>query len=123
MYGLLWRQAVSEQQRVAGLDAQAADAAVTSAVNHLGQLAEQAAWFSADERLRAVAIDETVRHAMLGDAVRSEPAQRAWTAYWSRRLPQDGRPLDPDGMWALHESRLSLESAWLAAWEDWTRDA
>lgn len=118
MYGALWQRAVLEQQRVAGMDAQAADAVVTSAINHLGHLAEHAPWFSGDERLRAAAVDETLRHAMLGDAVRSEPAQRAWSAYWSRP-----RPRDPDDMWARHESQLALEFSWLAAWEAWTRNA
>ena len=40
---------------------------VTLAVNHLGNLASNAAWFTADERLREAAIDETLRHAMLDE--------------------------------------------------------
>jgi hypothetical protein len=38
----------------------------------------KAPWFSDDPRLRAAAIDETLRHAMLGEAVPSERAQDAW---------------------------------------------
>jgi hypothetical protein len=43
-------------------------------MNHLGHLAEQATWFTADPRLRAVATDETLRHAVLA----------AWTAWTTR---------------------------------------
>jgi hypothetical protein len=65
--------------------------AVTVAVNHLGFLQEKAPWFSADPRLRAAAIDETLRHAMLGDAVPSEPTQDAWARSWSTRVTRRGR--------------------------------
>ena len=70
MHNALWQRAVREHQRLRGTDRRAADDAVTVAVNHLGFLQEKAPWFTADPRLRAAAIDETLRHAMLGDAVR-----------------------------------------------------
>ena len=69
-YAALWRRAAAEHQRLSGADARTADEVVTEAVNHLGHLAGDAPWFSADPRLREAAIDETLRHAMLGDAVR-----------------------------------------------------
>lgn len=78
----LWQRAVSEQQRVGGIDKHAADDVVTLAINHLGHLAERAPWFT-DPRLRELAIDETLRHAMLGDAVPSIAAQRAWLEAWA----------------------------------------
>ena len=57
----------------------------------------EAAWFTADPRLREAAIDETLRHAMLGDAVPSETAQEAWARHWSAhltRLPLDRESRD-----------------------------
>jgi hypothetical protein len=116
LYHALWRRAVREQQRVAGVDERAADEAVTLVVNHLGHLLEDAAWF-ADPRLRAAAIDETLRHAMLGDDVPSLAAQQAWARYWSARhrwISAD--PADPQA------SQPSAE-AWLAAWAAWAQRA
>jgi len=116
LYHALWRRAVREQQRVAGVDERAADEAVTLVVNHLGHLLEDAAWF-ADPRLRAAAIDETLRHAMLGDDVPSLAAQQAWARYWSARhrwISAD--PADP------RASQPSAE-AWLAAWAAWAQRA
>lgn len=119
----LWQRAVSEQQRLAGTSKGAADDVVTSVMNHLGHLAEQATWFSADARLRAAAIDETLRHVVLGEAVPSLPAQQAWERYWSDHM---GRALRMDrgsSAFAEMESRRALNDGWLAAWTAWTRRA
>ena len=119
----LWQRAVSEQQRLAGTSKGAADDVVTSVMNHLGHLAEQATWFSADARLRAAAIDETLRHVVLGEAVPSLPAQQAWERYWSDHM---GRALRMDrgsSAFAEMESRRALTAGWLAAWIAWTRRA
>ncbi|MFY9862563.1 MAG: hypothetical protein WAK58_02015, partial [Trebonia sp.] len=119
----LWQRAVSEQQRLAGTSKGAANDVVTSVMNHLGHLAEQATWFSADARLRAAAIDETLRHAVLGEAVPSLPAQQAWERYWSDHM---GRALRMDrgsSAFAEMESRRALTDGWLAAWTAWTRRA
>ena len=119
----LWQRAVSEQQRLSGTSKGAADDVVTSVMNHLGHLAEQATWFSADARLRAAAIDETLRHAVLGEAVPSLPAQQAWERYWSDHM---GRALRMDrgsSAFAEMESRRALTDGWLAAWTVWTRRA
>ena len=91
MHNALWQRAVREHQRLRGTDRQAADEAVTVAVNHLGFLQEKAPWFTADPGLRAAALDETVRHAMLDDTVPSEPAQDAWARYWSTHMTRLGR--------------------------------
>ena len=119
----LWQRAVSEQQRLAGTSKGTADDVVTSVMNHLGHLAEQATWFSADARLRAAAIDETLRHVVLGEAVPSLPAQQAWERYWSDHM---GRALRMDrgsSAFAEMESRRALTDGWLAAWTAWTRRA
>jgi len=117
MYGALWRQAAGEYRRLSGADAAAANDAVTTAVNHLLHLLENAPWFSADARLRDAAIDETACHAMLGIPVLSEPAQLAWNRYWSAKMggPIDFTAGDPLG--------ADWETGWRAAWEAWTRDA
>jgi hypothetical protein len=122
-YGALWRRAAGEYQRLSGADSRTADEVVTEAVNHLGQLAQGAPWFSLDPRLREAAIDETMRHAMLGDAVPSEPAQRAWSRYWATRMADAERPRDPADSLADLASRLTLDSEWQAAWRAWTRQA
>ena len=121
----LWRRAVSEQQRLSGTSKWAADDVVTSVMNHLGHLAEQAPWFTADPRLRAAALDETLRHAVLGEVVPSLPAQRAWQRYWSNHLGRALRadPRTPDDAFAEMESRRSLTDRWLAAWTAWTARA
>jgi hypothetical protein len=121
-HAALWQRAVREQQRAREMDARAADEAVTSVINHLGHLAEEA-WFTLDDRLREAAIDETLRHAMLGDAVLSAPAQLAWSRYWSAGPARAGHPADPAAARAADEARLALEAGWRAAWEAWTRQA
>jgi hypothetical protein len=119
----LWQRAVREQQRLRGTDKSTADYAVTSAVNHLGFLLENAPWFSADPRLRADAIDETLRHAMLGDAVPSEQAQDAWEHHWSTHLAW--RPDDPDpaAIRARMDQREALTADCLRAWTAWADTA
>jgi hypothetical protein len=119
----LWQRAVREQQRLRGTDKWTADYAVTSAVNHLGFLLENALWFSADPRLRAAAIDETLRHAMLGDAVPSEQAQDAWEHHWSTHL--GWRPDDPDpaAIRARMAQREALTAGCLRAWAAWADTA
>jgi hypothetical protein len=120
MHNALWQRAVREQQRVGEMDAPEADEVVTSVINHLGHLAEEA-WFARDDRMREAAIDETLRHVMLGDAVPSAPAQLAWTRYWSAGRARAGHQPDPAALWAEHDSRLDLDADWRAAWEAWTR--
>jgi hypothetical protein len=121
MYGALWQRAVREQQRIAGVDKWAADDVVTSVINHLGHLAEQAPWFATDTRLREAAIGETLRHAVLGESVPSLPAQLAWARYWAQRIPGPGR--EPADVLADVPARRSATDDWLAAWTAWTATA
>ena len=123
MHNALWQRAVRELERMAGVGKRAADDVVTSVVNHLGHLAEQAPWFSADTRLREAAIDEPLRHAVLGEDVPSLPAQRAWARYWSAHMARLGREPDPAGALAGHQARQSLSTGWLAAWSAWAAGA
>jgi hypothetical protein len=111
LYHALWQRAVREQQRIAGMDKRAADDVVTLVINHLGHLLEDATWF-ADPRLRAAAIDETLRHAVLGDDVPSLPAQQAWARYWSARMGGASQP-----------GAGTTTAAWLAAWAAWAQRA
>lgn len=120
MYGALWQRAVSEQQRIAGTGKPAADEVVTRVINHLGHLLEEAAWFT-DPRLRDLAIDETLRHAMLGDDVPSKPAQLAWARYWDERNERNERwrrSPEPDILAGVQENE-PIEAAWLDAWAAW----
>ncbi|HEX4287636.1 MAG TPA: hypothetical protein VH021_01875 [Trebonia sp.] len=119
----LWQRAASEHQRLRGTDRRAADDAVTVAVNHLGFLQEKAPWFTADSRLRATAIDETLRHPVLGDAVPSDPAQDAWARYWSQHVTPLGRQREPIDPLALMSARETLTADCLRAWAAWAETA
>jgi hypothetical protein len=123
MFSALWQRAVREQQRIAGVDARVADAMVTSVINHLGHLAEHAGWFGDDERLRAAAIDETLRHAVLRDMVASDPAQRAWARYWGAHLAGLGHAGPVSDMVDEMEARQAIQDGWLAAWASWAEDS
>jgi hypothetical protein len=123
MHNALWQRAVREQLRLRGTNAATADHVVTETINHLGFLAQNAPWFTADTRLREAAIDETLRHAMLGDAVPSETAQKAWARHWSAHLAR--LPLDresPD-LPAEMADREALTAACLRAWAAWAETA
>jgi hypothetical protein len=119
----LWQRAVREQQRLRGANAATADYAVTEAINHLGFLAENAPWFSDDARLRAAAIDETLRRAMLGDAVPSEAAQEAWARHWSAHISRLPRDFDGDGLRAEMADRETRTADIVRAWAEWAETA
>jgi hypothetical protein len=115
----LWQRAVREQARISGIGERQADEIVTLVVNHLTKLQEQAPWFTAEPPLREAAIDETLRHAVLGDDVSSRPAQQAWARYWGRRTSPPGQ--EPgDAMRAHLQMGRPLMTAWLQAWDAWT---
>jgi hypothetical protein len=123
MHTALWQRAARERQRLAGGSAHSAGEAVTEAINHVGHLDERAAWFGTDAWLRETAIDETIRRALLGDAVSSEPAQEAWDRYWSEHLAW--LRVDPDAAerLALTRTRDALAEDWLQAWAAWAATA
>jgi hypothetical protein len=120
MHSALWQRAVRERQRLGGISAEAADADVTSAVNHLGNLLEKAPWFAVDEQLREAAIDETLRHAMLGATVPSAAAQHAWMAYWAQHLAGMDQGATHEAVLARFQARKVLLTDWQAAWTAWT---
>jgi hypothetical protein len=123
LHSALWQRAVREQQRLTGADARAANEGVTSAINHLGHLAEHAEWFSTDPRLRAAAIDETLKRAMLGDTAASEPAQAAWIRYWSVHTTRPGRDPESADPFARIKALEALTADWLQAWATWAATA
>ena len=123
MHNALWQRAVREQQRLRGANPAAADYAVTEAINHLGFLEENAPWFSDDARLREAAIDETLRHAMLGEAVPSEAAQDAWARHWSAQITRPPRDLGGDDLRAEMADRQARTAACLRAWAAWAETA
>jgi hypothetical protein len=117
--GALWQRAVAEQARLSGTDAVDADQVVTSVVNHLIHLKDQASWFTADPRLREAAIEETLRHAVLREDVPSKSAQQAWARYWAHRTSLGGYA--PQAMLAELAVGEPGISAWLDAWAAWTQ--
>ena len=125
MHRALWQRATAERRRLAGEDERTAEQVVTSAVNHLGHLAEHAPWFTADERLREAAIDETLRHAMLDERVPSERAQYLWARYWAERASLSRRVDFEPGEHArrLFANYERFEGDLNAAWEAWAANA
>ena len=114
----LWQRAATEQARISGIGERQADEIVTLVVNHLTELQEQAPWFTAEPPLREAAIDETLRHAVLGDDVPSKPAQQAWARYWARHTSLAGREPGEELRADRQTGRL-LITAWLQAWDGW----
>jgi hypothetical protein len=115
----LWQRAVREQARLSGCDKWQADETVTLVVNHLGHLAEQAAWFRADPALREAAIDETLQYT-LGEDVPSARAQQNWAGYRARQMASPGEK-SAERLRAELETRSALMSRWLEAWSAWTQ--
>jgi hypothetical protein len=114
----LWQRAAREHARISGMGERQADEIVTLVVNHLTKLQEQAPWFTAEPRLREAAIDETLRHAVLGETVPSQPAQLAWPRYWAQRrsAPDQERG---EALRARHQTGSRLIATWLQAWDAW----
>jgi hypothetical protein len=118
IWGAMWQRAVSEQARISGIGERQADKIVTLVVNHLTHLQEEALWFTVEPRLREAAIDETLRHAVLGEDVPSKPAQRAWARYWTHHMSVAGQ--EPAAAIRAHpEAGTPLTSGWLEAWSAW----
>jgi hypothetical protein len=115
----LWQRAVREQARISGISSREANEVVTLVVNHLTHLQEQATWFTAQPRLREAAVDETLRHAVLGEDVPSKPAQQAWARYWAHHTSigthEPGQSLQAEVV-----AGQPLISDWLEAWSAWT---
>ena len=99
LYGPMWQRAVQELERSGRLSREAANRTVTSVINQLTRLSDRADWFS-DQRLADLAVDETIRYAVLGQPVSSRDAQLAW-----ERVTVDGRPEDT--------------KVWLETWAKW----
>jgi hypothetical protein len=119
--GALWQRAVRELSDRADIGGHAADDIITSVVNQLTNLDEQAPWFTGDTRLRERAIDETLRHAVLDEPVPSRPAQQAWARYWAMRMSLAG--LAPDARVRAVPTDLEPRSEdWLAAWAAWAAE-
>jgi hypothetical protein len=114
----LWQRAVREQTRISGIDSRQANELVTQVVNHLTKLDTEAQWFSAQPRLRAAAIDETLRFAVLGHDVPSRAAQQAWVRYWSHHMSLLPPETDSDWRAKLFASQ-QLIADWLQAWSVW----
>jgi hypothetical protein len=95
----MWQRAVRDLEQAGRLSREAANRTVTSMVNQLTRLADRADWF-ADKRLADLAVDETIRYAVLNQPVSSRDAQLAW-----ERVTLDGRPEDL--------------KVWLETWDKW----
>ncbi len=118
----LWQRAVREQVRISNIGDRQANEIVTLVINHLTELQEEVPWFTADSRLRGAAIDETLRHAVLGDDVPSQSAQRAWARYWAQRLPSP-EPEPGEELRARRQAGRPLLAAWREAWDAWATQA
>jgi hypothetical protein len=122
----LWETTVSAQARLTGGSRDDANDVVTTMVNQLTSLQEQASWFTAEPRLREAAISETIAYWTGSDrSVPSRPAQEAWQRHWSGRRGWPPEVLSADDMStrrAWFERLRSGQEAWLDAWAGWVRD-
>jgi len=125
LHPALWQRAIRERRQLAAQGQRAAEDVVTSAVNHLAHLDSEAAWFTADARLREAAIEETLRYAMLDDRVPSERAQDLWARYWASRTSLSRRfDLAPgEHLARAAADHETFEADWNAAWEAWSANA
>lgn len=125
--GGLWESTVSAQMHLADQSRSDANQAVTAMVNQLVRLQEDAAWFTADDRLREAAVNETLIYwTDLREAVPSQAAQEAWRQVWQTQLnprvpvPGHDEPERPApetfGTWLgqLENKRAAWHDAWLA---------
>ena len=113
----LWQAAVESHSRSRGLSTEQSNAAVTTMVNQMVQLAEAAPWFG-DAALRNAAIDESLAYAARGEVVRSQRAQDTWQALWSR-----GQSLAPATLAREARDRsLADRSRWLQEWDLWVME-
>jgi hypothetical protein len=116
----MWQRAVRELANRAAIGLHAADDIITSLVNHLISLDEEAPWFTADPNLREHAIDESLRYAVLDEQVPSVRAQQAWAGYWQYRsnsaIQNAAGPLQP----AARLGADRLKERWQEAWTEWT---
>ncbi|MFB7668800.1 hypothetical protein ACFC1R_33585 [Kitasatospora sp. NPDC056138] len=97
-----WEAAVRQQMRLASESRDEAGESITTMVNHLTRLAQQADWAVGTPEGRA-AVEEVVRYTAFASEVPSLPAQRAWTRMWSGGT----------------RNATGAEEAWLTAWEQW----
>lgn len=119
----LWRRAVAELTDRSGLSRRAADDLITAVINHLTSLDEKVSWFTASPRLRERAIDETLRHAVLGERVSSRDAQQAWTGYWRCSHSISVQAASPEIKPAAELGVEMTQTRWLDAWEQWARQS
>ena len=90
----LWQRVVREQARISGISSREANEVVTLVVNHLTQLQEQAAWFTAQPRLREAAVDETLRHSVGLDRDQMISRRRAESPF-GRDTADHAEPVGP----------------------------
>jgi hypothetical protein len=116
----LWRRMVHELAGRSGISLNKAEERVDAFTSHLTALVQHARWFGENETTRQYAVDETLRHALLGEKVSSEEAQRAWDGYWNFQTS-----LVVQG--ATHEALKAgarvgadlLRQKWIEAWAEW----
>ncbi|MCC9305648.1 hypothetical protein LN042_00700 [Kitasatospora sp. RB6PN24] len=108
-YGALGRRAVAELDGVLRCGPARATYLVYSLVNQITELRRSMPWFSAPHGPRAAAVEELLRHLVLGQPVDSESAQLLWEQYWSVQQ----RAADADLDW--------LHGLWVEAWTDWAQ--
>jgi hypothetical protein len=117
----LWRRAVHELADRSQIGLGKAEDTVNLFVNHLTALVQHARWFSEDGRLRDRAVDETLRHALLGEKVSSDDAQRAWDGYWSFQTSLVVQSATHEALKAgARVGADLLRQKWLDAWTRWS---
>jgi hypothetical protein len=114
-------RAVRELSDRSGVSLIKAEAQIKEFTDHLAAMVQYVRWFGEDERLRERAVDETLRHALLGEKVSSDKAQQAWANYWNYQtsLAVQGASHEALRAAARVGSELIREK-WIDAWLEWS---
>jgi hypothetical protein len=120
--GDLLEAAVRFQAETWGQSEAQARSQVHALCDQVRGLAKRAPWFAADERLRALALDEMVARTTRGEVVSSAEAQLAWLA--AREAERDfevgGSALpDPEVIREAHIRPNEADVTWLERWQAW----
>lgn len=116
----LWERAVRSHKHLTGQSVDTASAAITEMLSHITSLASTASWFE-DPMHREAAIEETLRFAVMGLPVPSQPAQQAWMEVWQARSASLRREPTAERMSRDIHRYETLESKWRLSWEEWIR--
>jgi hypothetical protein len=98
-----------------------AETQIKEFTDHLAAMVQYVRWFTGNERLRDRAVDETLRHALLGEKVSSDKAQQAWANYWNYQTSLAVQSASHEALKAAARVGSELiREKWIDAWLEWS---